>query len=1159
MHQLKKGCKTSSVDRLTCFVGSCRRKFNQRRNFTRHLSLCHKTVSDDLLATHDFCRCRCNNIFSSDGLALHLRRCKAPVAKSESPTVEPTTEPPLDESPLFDLPPHLHQLVSPQLLILLVHHHPPLLLHLFHSFLPPSLPSSSSSIPLRPSPPTGPEQLSLRQSSLDIFTDGSYSSVTKTAGFGVFYSYDDKESRIYGPSASTHNCAEFEAVVVALQSLKSLDSPRRVTVFSDSSLVVDALNLKARLREKRLAVFYNRIFALLEDELLKPFSISFKKIQAHNHNAGNDEADRLAKLGASGLSSTDADLNTVSDRPQDNPVAPEVAPEFDLPAPDSVLTDNSQKCFLCPLTFARTRSLCTHIDRCHPEVDQDTLLAHGLCRCPACPKVFSTRGFDNHWKTHSSGEQQSFIPELSPDTLVSLLTSFASLPYRRLEARGSWNSVVSFISTSSLSLEQKCRFLMILPVFFCSPKSTKASSRTNTKRVRELISDNELSRALSMLSRTNSSCSLTKIEVLEELNRLHPRDESLSSIEVPESTPFSGFPISSISNAALSSPATEGGISHWHAKLLKPVLSSDLLKCLQYLTVGLARGSISDCLRWALTASRLSAIPKSSRAIRPIAVGELFYRISAKVLLEKVNTDYLISSNQFGVKVPGGAETVIHSIRGQLGKNYSHCIQFDISNAFNEADRSKLVEAVSNHCPRLLPFLQTCYLSPSALFHSGTVIYSERESNKVTLLALYSFPPFLLILSTPSNPCSLTLYYCLSSFSDLGLRVNEDKTEVHTPDQTFRALGAYIGPNAEQLLIDSVPSEFNRLLSCLDSLSLQEQLLLVRICINTRIGFIARVHPPSECSQALSLCHQSLLDFLTIHIGLTIPFPELVSLPVSQFGGLGLTNYQKISSLCHAASLFLAHDTLNKHCSFYPLDDFDVASAMSLIHPILPDPEKATKVQALLTLTHNLETLNSLVADFPASERPGVLSTKQILSPVENITALPASYCNDFLMNCKPLAHSSLVCLPTSSSKSFTDDAFRYFLKARLLSLPLVTECPLCTHSVSSVYHSANCEQLSLMRIDKHDSVIRPIASATGLLLEQPLPNGRIDLLKSDSSEGYDLTLVGGHSTSLSVAVSRAKKSKISLYSPHVPSVVPLVAHLSGGLDPGFVTFLPKG
>ncbi|KAL0240263.1 hypothetical protein GEMRC1_004933 [Eukaryota sp. GEM-RC1] len=231
-----------------------------------------------------------------------------------------------------------------------------------------------------------------------------------------------------------------------------------------------------------------------------------------------------------------------------------------------------------------------------------------------------------------------------------------------------------------------------------------------------------------MLSRTNSSCSLTKIEVLEELNRLHPRDESLSSIEVPESTPFSGFPISSISNAALSSPATEGGISHWHAKLLKPVLSSDLLKCLQYLTVGLARGSISDCLRWALTASRLSAIPKSSRAIRPIAVGELFYRISAKVLLEKVNTDYLISSNQFGVKVPGGAETVIHSIRGQLGKNYSHCIQFDFSNAFNEADRSKLVEAVSNHCPRLLPFLQTCYLSPSALFHSGTVIYSEKGS-----------------------------------------------------------------------------------------------------------------------------------------------------------------------------------------------------------------------------------------------------------------------------------------------------------------------------------------------------------------------------------------------------------------------------------------------
>ncbi|KAL0229248.1 hypothetical protein GEMRC1_013867 [Eukaryota sp. GEM-RC1] len=194
-----------------------------------------------------------------------------------------------------------------------------------------------------------------------------------------------------------------DAAKLLLLNRKVYGFPRLVTNFSDSSLVVNALNLKARLREKRLTVFYNRIIALLEDELLKPFSISFKKIQAHNHNAGKDEADRLAKLGASGLSSTDADLNTVSDRPHDNPVAPEFAPEFDLPAPDSVITDASQKCFLCPLTFARTRLLCTHIDRCHPEVDQDTLLSHGLCRCPACPKVFSTRGFDNHWKTHSSG------------------------------------------------------------------------------------------------------------------------------------------------------------------------------------------------------------------------------------------------------------------------------------------------------------------------------------------------------------------------------------------------------------------------------------------------------------------------------------------------------------------------------------------------------------------------------------------------------------------------------------------------------------------------------------------------------------------------------------------------------------------------------------
>ncbi|KAL0229564.1 hypothetical protein GEMRC1_014181 [Eukaryota sp. GEM-RC1] len=136
-------------------------------------------------------------------------------------------------------------------------------------------------------------------------------------------------------------------------------------------------------------------------------------------------------------------------------------------------------------------------------------------------------------------------------SMINLLRFFSELS--KVELGGSITDLLANLSSSA------------------PPKSRKASSRTNTKRVRELISDNELSRALNMLARTNSSsmcssCSLTKTEVLEELNRLHPRDESLSSIEIPESAPFSGFPISSISNAALSSPATGGGISHWHAK-----------------------------------------------------------------------------------------------------------------------------------------------------------------------------------------------------------------------------------------------------------------------------------------------------------------------------------------------------------------------------------------------------------------------------------------------------------------------------------------------------------------------------------------------------------------------------------------------------------------
>ncbi|KAL0208509.1 hypothetical protein P9112_011096 [Eukaryota sp. TZLM1-RC] len=84
-----------------------------------------------------------------------------------------------------------------------------------------------------------------------------------------------------------------------------------------------------------------------------------------------------------------------------------------------------------------------------------------------------------------------------------------------------------------------------------------------------------------------------------------------------------------------------------------------------------------------------------------------FYRIAAGLALSKVNVDYLINSNQYGVKVPGGGEAIVHSIRSNLGLSFEKLIKFDVRNAFNEVDRCQLAQAVAEYCPLLFPFFKS--------------------------------------------------------------------------------------------------------------------------------------------------------------------------------------------------------------------------------------------------------------------------------------------------------------------------------------------------------------------------------------------------------------------------------------------------------------------
>ncbi|KAL0210264.1 hypothetical protein P9112_010348 [Eukaryota sp. TZLM1-RC] len=70
----------------------------------------------------------------------------------------------------------------------------------------------------------------------------------------------------------------------------------------------------------------------------------------------------------------------------------------------------------------------------------------------------------------------------------------------------------------------------------------------------------------------------------------------------------------------------------------------------------------------------MHTIQKKSNKVSPLAVGELFNRISVGLALSKVNVDFLINLNQYGVRISGGREAIVHSIRSNIGQSFAKMV-----------------------------------------------------------------------------------------------------------------------------------------------------------------------------------------------------------------------------------------------------------------------------------------------------------------------------------------------------------------------------------------------------------------------------------------------------------------------------------------------------
>ena len=168
---------------------------------------------------------------------------------------------------------------------------------------------------------------------------------------------------------------------------------------------------------------------------------------------------------------------------------------------------------------------------------------------------------------------------------------------------------------------------------------------------------------------------------------------------------------------------TSGGIGGWTPHIFRLAFKKDssfsewFLGFVNQVNHGSAPGA------WIWCASTLTLIPKKPKGVRPIAVGELFYRIAAKVILKACYQRGMLLRNQLGVMSVAGVEPIVRLWERAYGDDsdrpFSHGVQLDCKNAFNTLDRRAMANAIRTHAPAFWESAKWAYGSPKKPFVRG--------------------------------------------------------------------------------------------------------------------------------------------------------------------------------------------------------------------------------------------------------------------------------------------------------------------------------------------------------------------------------------------------------------------------------------------------------
>ena len=528
-----------------------------------------------------------------------------------------------------------------------------------------------------------------------------------------------------------------------------------------------------------------------------------------------------------------------------------------------------------------------------------------------------------------------------------------------------------------------------------------------------------------------------------------------------------------------------------------------------------------------LCTSRLTPLIQGEK-IRPIACGEMFYRLLTRFILKIFPPDgETLLPFQLGVGSAGGVEPIIQYMQQQMNQANNNPDQqryfysLDFSNAFNNVSRTSIAEGVSAHARHLFSLTEWAYGTPTPLVCRKGASYITISSSQGVrqgdplgpLLFSLAIRPRLeqlkLAFSQPQDSVISYLDDVVISTADVecthrilqlfpgsdGLIVNQGKSkciDVHSINRCrsgVPVLGSILGNRTarSRFLKDKIEPIICQLRR-LAQLPSQIGLLLLRKCIHPQVMHLLRSMDMEDLISDLEVLDESIYGYVDYLRGIREPatsrdpiINRIYTLPLSR-GGFGLLNYVELRP--HARAAALEQATVFLHYRD--------------ILPLIEDPPAPTSQKSRFHLA-----LDAVTADFVHA-----------LSPDQRIS---------FYDNGSKCGTAWVHAIPEGKFRSLSNQQVATGINVRVLQSDLHNRpsCTICSN-LQPTFHSESCPSRRLNVQARHNHIRDCLSSFIKtnhlkVILEPPLNPHRnpiradllIHRLDEPASTGklYDLSI----------------------------------------------------